>query len=106
MDTFWITYPAGFILSYALINWRYKKEINIRLKWMNEKFKKGKWKFPLAIFFIFNLSMVLIRLIFGMVPNDFFLKPFFYGFFLIIFFTILLFKHFYEIVGGKREWKL
>jgi hypothetical protein len=106
MDTFWITYPAGFILSYALINLRYKKEIKIRLEWMNKTLEKSKWKFPLAMFFILNLSIVLTRLIFGMVSDNFFLKPFFIGFFLIAFFTILLFKHFYEIVGGKREWKL
>lgn len=106
MDYWWIFYIIGFFCAYALVNWRYKKEINIRLKWMNKKFKKGKWKFPLTIFFIFNLSMALTRLIFGMVSNNFFLKPFFDGFFFILFFTILLYKQFYEIIGGKRKWKL
>jgi hypothetical protein len=97
---------VGFTLAYGLIYWRYDKEIKIRLKWMEKKLKKGRWKFPLALFIVLNLAMAFVRTIFSIVSDDFFFKPFMHSFFLLLFFTLFLFKFFYEIIGGKREWKI
>jgi len=99
-------FVIGLLISYTLINWRYKKEMKIRLKWINKRLKKGKWKFPLALFFVLYISSVFINLIFSMVSNDFIFKPFFISFFFILFFMLFFFKLFYEIIGGKREWKM
>jgi len=101
-----IFYIAGFILAYGLIYWRYNKEIKIRLKWMEKRLKNGNWKFIIALIGTLYLSIVLINLVFGSVSDDFIIKPFFVGFFLLLFFMIFLFKYFYEIIGGKRKWKL
>lgn len=101
-----ILYAAGFLLAYAIILFRYKKELNLRLKWMNKRLKKGKWKFPLALFACLYLAITIINLIFITVSDNDFIKPFFISFCFVPLFIIFLFKFFYEIIGGKREWKL
>lgn len=106
MDYKIFSYIAGLAVAYLLISFRYNKEIKIRYKWIQKRLKKGVWKFPLALFFILNISMMLSQLIFGLVSNDNLVKPFLYSFFYLMFFMIFLFKYFYEILGGKRKWRL
>jgi hypothetical protein len=99
----------GGAVAYIFVHWRYRKEMDIRLKWMKKilvKKKKGNWKIIVAVMVTLNISTSLIKLIFSTVPDNYFLKPFFYSLFVIPIFVLLLFKHFYEIIGGKREWKL
>lgn len=61
---------------------------------------------PVAFIFILNLATMISRMVFSMVPRDFLLGPFLYAMYIPFLFTIFFFKFFYEIIGGKREWKL
>ena len=104
-----VFFLLGGLVGYGFVLWRYRKEIDIRLKWMTKKLvkkKKGNWKIILAIFITANIASTIVSLIFGIVPGNYLFKPFFYSLFVIPIFVIFLYKYFYEIIGGKREWKL
>lgn len=104
-----LLFLLGSLIAYIFIHWRYKKEIDIRLKWMTKRLvkkKKGNWKMIAAVIITLNISISIIRLIFFAVSDTYFLKSFFTPLCALLIFTILFFKYFYEIIGGKREWKL
>ena len=96
----------GLIVAYFFIQWRYKSEMNVRYKWMNKRLKKGKWKMILAMVVACYLAFALGDVVFAIMPNSFILKPFFYAIFVAPLFTLFLYKYFYEVLGGKRKWKL
>jgi antibiotic biosynthesis monooxygenase (ABM) superfamily enzyme len=100
---------TGSLIAFLFVYWRYNKEMKIRNKWMAKKLAKGKkanWKIILAIFIAFNIASLITNLTFSVVSDNYILKPFFCALFVIPLFVIILFKYFYEIIGGKREWKL
>ena len=100
---------VGFLLAYALFFWRYNKELNIRSKWMSKTLNgkgKGRWKYPLALIIALELSFAITTTIFGIVPDTFIFKSFFISFCFVPFFILLIYKFFYEMIGGKRKWKL
>jgi hypothetical protein len=92
--------------TFLILNWRYGKELDLRLKWMRKRLKSGRWKMFLGIVFTLNIAIMITRLVFSNVPDDFSLKIALVSSYTMIIFSLLFFKYFYEIIGGKRPWKL
>ena len=101
-----LLFSLGIIITSSLVYWKYNKEMSVRDEWIKKKLKKGKWKRILAMVVSCYFSFIIGDLVFYIMPNSFILKPFFYAMFVVSLFTLFYSKYFYEMLGGKRIWKL
>lgn len=94
---------SGFLIPYTFLTIVYKKEINIRLKWMKKKLKGKRIYLIILVIFILHISQTISHFLFQDLIKYYSWGTFIGTFYSMMMFTVLFFNIAYELLGGKRQ---